>query len=332
MKAIIQHEGTVVEKGSFEHVMALTLNPKSGYREGLIRCITNREGSVRVSGYIDKSQLYKVRGRDLEHFEIVKRLQIYGQKEVIRSLGKESELLGFEDPDIWIDENTGIIHVYFTIPLIDKKKKELSTHLGHAQGNNLDSLKMTAPVLSPTKEISVAKEVSIAPLNKNGTRLNLIESAEIINKTYYSVIRVAVAVRPSESWTYGDLIFHPKENGYDWCNGHASPGPLFPKKFIDVGENSLLGILNGREKDTVKNNKTIYGIFSPGLMIYNYEKGKIVWVSEKPLIRDSKATTITFASQFIQTKEGEGLLYAHVDDSFVRAYTLKVEGLKKLIP
>ena len=73
-------------------------------------------------------------------------------------------------------------------------------------------------------------------------------------------------------------------------------------------------------------------MFSVGLFIYDYENGKIDWVSPEPLIRDSEAKTITFASQFIQTKNGEGILYAHVDDSFVRAYTLYADKLKNIIP
>ena len=47
---------------------------------------------------------------------------------------------------------------------------------------------------------------------------------------------------------------------------------------------------------------------------------------------DTESVTITFASQFIETAPGEGILYAHVDDSFVRAYTLRAAGLEKLIP
>jgi hypothetical protein len=65
--------------------------------------------------------------------------------------------------------------------------------------------------------------------------------------------------------------------------------------------------------------------------VYDYEKGKIEWVSPEPFIQDSEAVTITFASHFIETGEGEGILYAHVDDSFVRAYTLKSEQVKQFL-
>jgi hypothetical protein len=90
--------------------------------------------------------------------------------------------------------------------------------------------------------------------------------------------------------------------------------------------------MNGREANKKIEGKTKYGIFSVGLFIYDYEKGKIDWVSPEPLIRDTEAKTITFASQFVETNQGEGILYAHVDDSFVRAYTLYADGLKALLP
>jgi hypothetical protein len=57
---------------------------------------------------------------------------------------------------------------------------------------------------------------------------------------------------------------------------------------------------------------------------------RIDWVSPEPFIRDSEARTITFASQFVSGADAglpadTGILYAHVDDSFVRAYTLRAE-------
>ena len=79
------------------------------------------------------------------------------------------------------------------------------------------------------------------------------------------------------------------------------------------------------------------GTFSIGLFIYDYEQGKVDWVSSDPFIQDSEAgkggnRAITFASQFVETNPGEGILYAHVDDSFVRAYTLKADLLKSILP
>jgi len=91
-------------------------------------------------------------------------------------------------------------------------------------------------------------------------------------------------------------------------------------------------VINGREANQKIGTETKYGIFSVGLFIYDYENGRIDWVSPEPFIRDSEARTITFASQFVETGKGEGILYAHVDDSFVRAYTLKAEILKSILP
>jgi len=93
-----------------------------------------------------------------------------------------------------------------------------------------------------------------------------------------------------------------------------------------------LGILNGREANQKIRDKIKYGMFSIGLFIYDYENGKIKWISPEPLIQDSEAETITFASQFVETEKGSGILYAHVDDSFVRAYTLNAYGIKPLLP
>lgn len=114
---------------------------------------------------------------------------------------------------------------------------------------------------------------------------------------------------------------------------HASPGPLFPEDFINIGEGKRLGVMNGRSASAkMENGDVKYGTFSTGLFIYDYENGKIEWVSPEPLIIDSEAVTITFASQFVLTKPGKGILYAHVDDSFVRAYSLSADSIKSLLP
>lgn len=332
--AYFEHKGTVVDKGNFKHVMALSLDSNTNYKKGLIRCITERSGDLGIKGNVDRSQLYLVEGDSLEKFKITSRLHIEGEEEVVRSIGKYPDFIGLEDPDIWFDEITGKTHVYFTIPFEDVKTKNSKIFLGHAEGEGLNSLTMTDPVMSPTDDDHRgAKELSMAPVNKQGVRLNLVESADIVGGThYYSVIRIAIAEDMGINWKYGKIEFHPRNKGLKWCKGHVSPGPLLPKSFIDVGENKLLGILNGSESDMKKGDETVYGVFSVGLMIYNYEEGKIEWFSEKPLIRDSQAKIITFASQFVQTKDDEGYLYAHVDDSFVRAYTLSSHGLKSLLP
>jgi hypothetical protein len=332
-KPYIQHEGKVVEAGNrFEHVMAIALDPRTNYKEGIVRCILSREGDVTVSGYIDRSVLYKVTGNSLEHFEIGEKIVIKNQKEIIDGLlDKGSECIGLEDPDIWIDKKTDLMHVYFTLPIKHAEPHKYSIHLGHAVGKNIDSLEMTKPALLDIGDGS-AKEISIAPINSKGVRLNLIESSKKEKDWTYSTVRIAIADGMGKPWKFGETLFNPEEHNISWIGGHASPGPLLPKTFIDVGENKILGILNGREANQKIDGQTKYGMFSVGLFIYDYENGKIIWVSSEPFIQDSEAITITFASQFVETGPGEGILYAHVDDSFVRAYTLNAEAIESLLP
>jgi hypothetical protein len=318
-KGYCEHPEKAVETdGKFEHVMAITLDPRADYKDGVIRCITNRSGDVATSGYIDRSVLHKVQGDSPDHFSIGERLAIKNQKEIVAQLsGEKLDFLGLEDPDIWIDPETGLTHLYFTMPFHNKGNHGMSIHLGHAVGKDLDSLEMTPPVLMDEGAGS-AKEVSIAPTNSKGFRYNLIESSAKGEGFDYSTVRIAIAEDMGKPWKFGETVFHPGEQNIPWIGGHASPGPLLPKNFIDVGEGKLLGIMNG--------------MFSVGLFIYDYENGTIDWVSPEPFIQDSEARTITFASQFVEQGKGSGILYAHVDDSFVRAYTLNAEEIKRLLP
>jgi hypothetical protein len=333
-KNYTQHDGKVANTNKkFSHVMAIALDPRTHYQEGAIRCITSREGDVTISGYIDRSELHIAKGSSLENFEIGEKLNIKNEEEIINELTSEGlEFIGLEDPDIWIDEEKDLLHLYFTLPMISKKdytKNRL--HLGHAVGKDLNSLVMTLPVLQADK-FGGAKELSVAPLNNQGFRFNLIESSVDEEDFSYSVVRLAIAKDMGLPWEFGEIIFHPKEQEIFWIGGHASPGPLFSDDFIDVGKGKRLGIMNGREANQIINGKTKYGMFSVGLFIYDYELGKIDWVSPEPFIQDTEAITITFASQFVYRKKGEGILYAHIDDSFIRAYTLKSEAIKSLLP
>ncbi len=327
----IQHQGKVIITNShFSHVMAIALNPTAQFKEGVIRCVTDRQGDVSVSGYIDRSELRLVKGNSLDNFEIGEKLNIQDENKIIENLENiEFDFIGLEDPDIWIDPSSKLLHLYFTLPLISRvEHSKNKINLGHAVGKDLYSLVMTEPVLL-ADNIGGAKELSIAPINKRGFRFNLVESSRREIDFNYSVIRTAIAHDMGSLWEFGKIIFHPKEHNLPWIAGHASPGPLLSKDFIDVGEGKLLGFINGREANKIIDDKTVYGIFSVGLFIYDYENGKIDWVSPKPFIRDTEAKTITFASEFVYTKKGEGVLYAHVDDSFVRAYTLDVEKIKE---
>jgi hypothetical protein len=341
MTAYFQHPGKAVEDSRFSHMMAIALDSNKNYQQGVIRCITSREGDVEIKGYTDRSKLFTVSGDSLEHFTVGEELLIKNENEIIERLNvKGLDYLGLEDPDIWRDEKTGLLHLYFTMPFIDRSKEEGHSlvHLGHAVGKDLSSLEMTMPVLEASKEKyedARAKEVSIAPINSKGFRYNLFEGHDKLHETdkdTYSTVRVAKVTNMGADWEFGSTVFHPAEHHLPWIAGHASPGPLFSKDFIDVGDGKVLGVINGREANKHVDGKTLYGMFSVGLFVYDYENGKIDWVSPEPFIQDSEAKTITFASQFVETGKGEGVLYAHVDDSFVRAYTLKAEDIKPLLP
>ncbi len=331
-KGYIAHPGKAVERDArFAHVMAITLDPRTDHREGIIRCITSRTGDVEILGYVDRSELHIVRGDSPDHFEIGERLRMKHEDEIITRLaGDEFDFIGLEDPDIWVDEGTGLMHAYFTIPLRHKGGGGTITHVGHAVGRDLHALEMTEPVLMADDPKGRAKEVSIAPLNSKGFRYNLFESSD--RKTdRYSTVRVARVHDMGKTWEWGDEVFHPAEHDIAWIAGHASPGPLLPRSFIDIGDGKLVGIMNGREANQHEGDHIKYGMFSVGLFLYDYEHGTIDWVSPEPFIQDSEAKTITFASQFVEQKDGKGLLYAHVDDSFVRAYTLDAKVIKDLI-
>ncbi len=90
--------------------------------------------------------------------------------------------------------------------------------------------------------------------------------------------------------------------------------------------------MNGREKTKEVNGKKYYGKFRPGLFLFDNESGDIIWVANEPLFEDPIATTITFASELISLSKKEAILYAHPNDSFVRAYRINVESLKRMLP
>lgn len=335
MEAYREHTGKVIEAGgTTKHLMALTLDPSSDYKRGVVRCVTSRTGDPGVKGNIDRSELCLVFGDSLEHFSLGEKLNIGNADAVIAELGEgEWDFLGLEDPDIIIDPDTGLMHLYFTMPFrsMDPAKEEGVVHLGHAIGKDLDSLQMTVPAVHGDRKHS-AKELSLAPKNKRGIRRNLVESSIVKNRVHYSTVRIADARGLGTPWELGETILYPKETGIRWVAGHASPGALFSKVFVDIGEGKMVGLLNGRGANRLVGGKTVYDPFRIGLFIYDYENGKIDWVSPKPLIEDSEAKNITFASYFVETEPGEGVLYAHVDDSFVRAYTLYAGGIRELLP
>jgi hypothetical protein len=318
-------------QGRFKYVMALALNPQTQFEDGVIRCITSREGSVDVSGFVDHSELHVVARTGAHTYEIGERLMIENEDRMIGPLLPDGfEFLGLEDPDLALD-GEGTLHLYCTIPLINRATGESRIYLGHADGPDLAQLCMTEPVLMhPGK---AAKEVTLMPPSTDGICRHLIESsAPGTDFSAYSTVRVAKAAGFGPPWEFGETILHPATAGIHWVGGHASPGPSLPRSFIDVGEGKLVFFLNGRERDRVENEQVVFGMFSLGLAIYDYEHGELCWVSPLPVVEDADAKTITFASQFIQTAPGEGILYAHIDDSFVRAYAVSAEGLRAMLP
>ncbi len=153
-------------EGRFKHVMALALNPLTGFEDGVIRCITRREGRVDVSGFIDRSELHLVRKAGLHEYEIEEALPIAEASEGIARIQPDGyEFIGFEDPDLYADEK-GTLHLYFTIPLICRAEALNLIYLGHAEGPDLHSLRMTEPALM-SAECS-AKEVTLMPRSADG--------------------------------------------------------------------------------------------------------------------------------------------------------------------
>lgn len=217
-KLYIQHQGKVIKTDSnFSHVMAIALDPRTSYKQGVVRCITSRQGDVTVSGYIDRSEIHKVKMLDSESFEIAEKIQIKNEDKIIKSLLSEDlDFIGLEDPDIYIDEQTDLLHLYFTLPLINSKNHHKNRiHIGHAFGKDLDSLTMTEPILL-ADDIGGAKELCIVPINSNGFRYNLVESSKKEKDFTYSVVRIAITENMSEKWKFGDIIFHPKEANIPW--------------------------------------------------------------------------------------------------------------------
>lgn len=333
--AVSMYEAPVLQGTDAGHVMALTISKqKTGATyEGLARLITNRTGGVDTAGFVDKSSLCLVEGKDPLSWDEKGKLYINGIEEVIKSLKTEAfDYQGLEDPDIWEDKENGMLHVYYTIAFVYKTKPESIFYLGHATGKNLHNLTATAPVLSPIPGKMGFKEVTVSPRNEEGYRLNLTESFEERDGIFYSTINTVKAKDMGEPWEYVSTSLHPADLTYSWCGGHVSPCTLFQRDFLKYDDSLLVGLINGREQNTYKDGQTMYGRFSPGLILYNPETGEIPWVSPQSLFDDPDAKTVTFASDFLQTNSQEGILYAHVDDSFVRAYHITASELYKCLP
>ncbi|PSP51224.1 hypothetical protein BRC60_03430, partial [Halobacteriales archaeon QH_1_68_42] len=318
-----------------EHIMALHFDPRGDYEEGIARCVVSRTGDVEEPGFIDRSRIHAVDVRSPYDVELGPELDIAGSQAVVEDLAESDRcnFLGFEDPNLWCDRESGVLHFYCTVPFLDRNAGEISVYLGHAEGPGLDSLRMTAPVLEPEPDVHQgAKEVAIAPPSSEGGRYNLVESNDVVDDTWYSVLRTAVAPDLTGPWEYGEVALHPRDHSYDWFAGHASPGPLLPPEFVDVGESRRVGLLNGREAERREGGAPTFGSFTVGLSVYDFERGTVEWVSPEPVIEDPAAETITFASAYRLLGPETGLIYAHVDDSFVRAYRVDTAALESYLP
>ncbi len=319
-------------------VMALSvLKDKKKNKLGVVREIVKREGDVSIPGYVDMSRLYIVKSEDGLKWERVKELKINGIDRIIKE-NSESGLMfiGLEDPDTWIDEDNKV-HLYYTIAYKLVNEEGFVTHLGHAEGEDLENLAATKPVLSPDLSsidtVAGFKEVAISPKTFDFGRINLAESGygSGFGSEGVSTIIAAKARDMGKPWEFLKTVADPTKIDYSWANGHLSPGPIFPESFISY-KSLLVGIVNGREKTTVINGQRVFGRFSVGLMLFDPKNGEIPWISEKPLISDPDAKTITFASDFLRLNKNYGILYAHVDDSFVRAYKIDARNLIKFLP
>ena len=79
----------------------------------------------------------------------------------------------------------------------------------------------------------------------------------------------------------------------------------------------------------------ILGIIVSKLTCYYKTNGKPKFgagFTDKPLLEDPIATTITFASDLVYLDNEDAILYAQPNDSFVRAYRLNASKIKELLP
>ena len=316
--------------------MALCVDPSSKYPyRGIARQVLERIGNEDIPGYLDRSKLVIVESYDLLNWKVICDLQINGIKKIIDKLiGKEKEFIGLEDPDIIINKDNKK-HLYFTIPFKYHTKSindvdRYDVHIGHAEGFNLENLKATMPVLGKiNKTITGFKEICPIPLNKGKNKLILCET--FVNKgkeKKYSAIGLSKVKSISKKWNYVKLVHDPLIEIHNWCKGYSSPCRIFNPDFLNH-KGYLVGIMNGREPTKKLNKKLFYGKFRPGLFLFDINSEKIVWIDENPLLEDPVATTITFGSDLVYLNKKEAILFAHPNDSFVRAYKLNLEKIKE---
>jgi len=315
-------------------IMALAVDefsPKNNIK-GIARVIYKRKGTPNIPGFIDRSKLILVKSKNGLDWKKIGNLKIKGIDDIIVDRTKDDRyFIGLEDPDILVDEN-GRKHVYFTIAFKYKGKNWYDVYVGHAEGDSLKNLTATEPILGKVdNKIAGFKEICPSPLTIEGLRLILAET--FVNRggeRKYSAISVSKARDFSKKWDYQKLVHDPEKETKNWCAGHSSPCRIFDPDFLNYN-GYLVGIMNGREPTKKVYGKKLYGKFRPGLFLFDGKLGEIVWIDDSPLFEDPDAKTITFASDFIQTGKDKGILYCHVDDSFVRAYEINAKELRKYL-
>lgn len=305
--------------------LAVSKHPKMRNYVGIARKITKREGSPDVFGFVDRSILFLVSSKDGLKWKVDKELEIKNIDKIVEELGKKNEtFIGAEDPDIVFHD--GVYHVYFTLPFLIRPAT-YRIYLGHATGKSLDALEATYPIACPIfeKKLNGFKEACFAPREEK-TNFVLAETGiETRKGIVYSAIGMLSFTSYDSNWNFERIVIDPQRASARWYRAHASPCRFIFENYRANG--NLVGILNGREHGEIKNNRRIYGKFRPGLFLFNPRNGRVPWVATEPLFEDPAATTITFASDFVQTSANEGLLYAHVNDSFVRVYKIKLDAL-----
>ncbi len=336
--------GTLDQKDGRRY-MALCIDPssKNPYR-GIARQVVDREGDVNVSGYVDISKLILVESDDLLNWRETGDLEIKGLEKILERLVdgdiKSKVFVGLEDPDIILGEE-GIKHVYFTIPFVYERngKKTNDVYVGHAFGKSLNHLTATDPVLRGiNKKIRGFKE--ICPVPSEGSKRFVMSETSFYKgrskiygekDTEYSAIGLSQADDLAGEWKFLKLIHDPEEDPKEWCAGSSSPCRIFDPDTLNHN-GFLVGIMNGRELPEIIDGKIFYKKFRPGLFLFDPKKREMNWISDEPLLEDPLATTITFASELILLNEKEALLYAHVNDSFVRVYKLNLNEVRKMLP
>jgi len=318
-------------KDAKSRIIALAIDKKSkDPKMGIAREITEKKPNPNLLNIFHKSKLILVKSDDLKKWEKVEDIKINNLIETIDELYTDNkDFIGIHDVNIY--NRKGTKHVYLSIGFKYKNKKDFEIYLGHAKGKSLKNLTATKPVLYPKSKITKGyKEVAISPLKHKKIRINLAEVLLSGQRCIFSTIASVESTSLSKTWVFKNLINLGRIKD-KWCNGALSPCCILPKKFLRKN-NLLVGIVNGRKPNKKVNGKLIRGKFSPGLILFDYKTGNIPWISPEPLFEDPDAKTATFASEFIQTKKDEGILYCHINGSFVRAYKLKAKELKKLLP